>query len=253
MEHHGRLAAENAALRDLVSRLGEANRRINESLEFDTVLQGVLDSARSLTGARYGVITLLDASGHPIEFLSSGMTAAEAQRIWDTPDGIRIFEYLGSLPETLRIPDLLGLLRSLGLPGIQPPAEVGPVLSFLAAPVLHRGAKVGYIFTAGKEGGLEFTGQDQETLALFASQAALVISNSRRFRDEQRARAELETLVNTSPVGVVVFDVGTGAPVSFNREAREDSGQAAEPRRDPRAVAGGPDRPQERRAAGVAW
>ena len=27
--------------------------RINESLEFDTVLQGVLDSARSLTGDRY--------------------------------------------------------------------------------------------------------------------------------------------------------------------------------------------------------
>ena len=54
---------------------------------------------------------------------------------------------------------------------------------------------------------------------MFASQAALVIANARRHREEQRARAGLETLINTSPVGVVVFDARTGALVSFNREA----------------------------------
>ena len=54
---------------------------------------------------------------------------------------------------------------------------------------------------------------------MFASQAALVIFNARRYRDEQRARADLETLINTSPVGVAVFDAQTGVPVSFNREA----------------------------------
>ena len=54
---------------------------------------------------------------------------------------------------------------------------------------------------------------------MFASQAALVIANARRYREEQRARADLETLINTAPVGVAVFDGRTGAPVSFNREA----------------------------------
>ncbi len=34
-----------------------------------------------------------------------------------------------------------------------------------------------------------------------------------------RTRAELETLVETSPGGIVVFDARTGRPVSFNREA----------------------------------
>ena len=38
---------EVEALRERLSRLSEASRRINESLDFDTVLQGVLDSARS--------------------------------------------------------------------------------------------------------------------------------------------------------------------------------------------------------------
>ena len=49
---------------------------------------------------------------------------------------------------------------------------------------------------------MEFTAEDEETLVMFASQAALVIANARRHRDEQRARADLETLVNTTPVGV---------------------------------------------------
>ena len=41
------LERENRALRERLSRLTEANLRINESLEFDTVLQEVLDSARA--------------------------------------------------------------------------------------------------------------------------------------------------------------------------------------------------------------
>ena len=49
---------------------------------------------------------------------------------------------------------------------------------------------------------------------------ALVIANARRHREERRARTGLETLVNTTPVGVLVFDARTGAPVSLNREAR---------------------------------
>ena len=49
---------EIQALRDRLTRMCEACHRINESLDLDTVLQEVLDSARSLTGARYGVMVL---------------------------------------------------------------------------------------------------------------------------------------------------------------------------------------------------
>ena len=206
-------------LRERLARLSQASLRINESLDYPTVLQGVLDSARSLTGARYGVMTFLDDSGSPRDFLSSGMTAEEDGRLWDLPEGVRIYEYLGGLSSPLRLPDLLGHLRSQGLPELRPPLQVGPVVSFLGAPVFHRGERVGNLFLAGQEAGGEFTREDEETLVLFASQAALVIANARRYRDEQRARADLETLIHTSPVGVVVFDARTGAPKSFNREA----------------------------------
>ena len=42
------LRRENRALRERLALLSQASLSINESLDFDTVLQGVLDSARSL-------------------------------------------------------------------------------------------------------------------------------------------------------------------------------------------------------------
>ena len=94
-----------------------------------------------------------------------------------------------------------------------------PVTSLMVAPIRHHGVGVGTIYlTHGEEGG-EFTREDEETVVLFASQAAMAIANARRHREERRARADLETLIDTSPIGVVVFDAATGAPKSFNREA----------------------------------
>ena len=210
---------EIAALRERLSRLSQASLRITGDLDFNSVLQGALDSARSLTGARYGVIVLHDDTGAAEEFLSSGMTPEETQRLWQIPDWPRHFQYLAALPGPLRIPDLLGHLVFLGLPEMRPPLAVSERVAFLAFPVVHQGERVGSIFLAEKEGGTEFSQEDEDTLALFASQAALAIANARRYREERRARADLETLVNTSPVGVAVFDARTGAPVSFNREA----------------------------------
>ena len=68
---------------------------------------------------------------------------------------------------------------------------------------------------------------------MFASQAALVIANARRHWSEQQARTNLETLIDTSPVGVAVFDARTGAPISFNREAARIVGALQTPGRPP--------------------
>ena len=208
---------ELLALKDRLSRLSQASLRINESLDFDTVLQGVLDSARSLTGARYGVMTLFDHGGWVEEFLSSGITAGKAELLWQVQDGLQVFEALTEVSEPQRLPDLVEHLRSLGFSKFASPLRAG-VSSFLAAPMFHRGVRVGHVFLAGKEDGEEFTRADEETLVMFASQAALVIANARQHREVRQARSDLETLVDTSPVGVVVLDARTGAPASFNRE-----------------------------------
>ena len=205
-----------ASLRDRLSRLSEASLRINESLDLEEVLQGVLDSARTLTDARYALITTLDDAGQVDDFLVAGLTDDEARRLWVLPGGLQFFEYLSAIPGPLRVADFAAHLRSLGLPEFRPPA---PTSSFLAVPIRHRGVGVGNIHVSKDEPGEEFSREDEETLVMFASQAAQVIANARRHRDERRAKTGLETLIDTSPVGVVVFDARTGAPVSFNREA----------------------------------
>ena len=227
MEQADDQAREIAELRDRLSRLSQASLRINESLDFDTVLQGVLDSACSLTGARYGVITLLNESGRIQDFVYSGLTPEESRRFAEFPNGMLFFEYLSSISEPLRLRDFHSYVRELGLPEFHPPMAVSSPLPFLAAPIRHLGESVGAFYVGEKE--LEFTPEDEETLVMFASQAALVIANARRHREEQRTRADLETLVNTTPVGVMVFDAGTGEVRSINREARRIVSDLCEP------------------------
>ena len=223
---------EIAALRERLSRLSEASLHITEDLDLDAVLQGVLDGARSLTGARMGGVTILDDAGQLQDFITSGLTDEDHQLFVNLPGGPEFFAYLSGLPEPLRLADFSAHTTALGLPGIGPP--LGPVGSFLGAPIRLRGVRAGNLYLSDKEGGGEFTQDDEETLAMFASHAAMAIANARRHREEQRARAYLETLIDTSPVGVVVFNAGTGVPVSLNREARRlvdgltNPGQTAE-------------------------
>ena len=205
---------ETKALRERNPRLSAAILRISASLDVATVLQEVVDSARALTGARYGVIVTLDETGQPKDFVTSGFTADEHAQLAGWSDGPQFFEHLRDVPDPLRLGDLHNYVRSLGF---SPDLMVSSTLQ--GVPMRHRGEQVGNFFLARKASGGEFTAEDEELLVLFASQAATAIVNARTHRDEQRARADLEALVETSPVGVVVFDARTGRPISRNREA----------------------------------
>ena len=247
MDREDDLLRQIKALRERLSRLSEAGLRINESLDFDVVLQDVLDSARTLIQARYGVITLLDESGQVRNSLSSGLTSEDFELVWGQEElGLKLLDYVNSFQEPVRFPDLLGHVRSMGLPEFNPPMMMGSTFPFLAAPVFHQGERVAVILLGEQERGEEFTREDEETLQMFASQAAMVIANARKHRDERRARNDLETLINTSPVGVAVFDVRTGAPLSFNREAMRMMDTLRNPDQPPEHLLETHDRPAGR-------
>ena len=211
----GELRREIEALRERVSRLSAAVLRASASLDLDTVLQEVVDAARALTGARYGVIATVDGAGRIEEFVTSGFTSAEKDEMVAWSDGPRLFEHFRGLAAPIRVGDLPAYVRALGLS-----TDLMRSRTMQGTPLRHHGLNVGNFFLAEKEGGREFTSDDEEVLTLFAAQAATAIANARAHREERRARADLETLIETSPVGVVVFDGPTGALVSFNREAR---------------------------------
>ncbi len=205
---------EIEVLRERIARLCAAMKHINASLDPHTVLREILMSARALTGAAYGVIVTVDDAGEAGDFTSSGITEEEHQRLSEWPGGPKLFAHFRDLPGPLRLPDVPAYVRALGF------APWIPAKAFLGTPMRHRGAHVGSFFLTGKDGGGEFTDEDEEILTPLASQAAIAIANARAHRAEQLARANLEVLVETSPVGVVVFDAGTGQPTSLNLEAK---------------------------------
>ena len=215
MDDRAALERENEALRERLARLHEAGTRIAEELDLDVVLGEVMEAARALTGARFSGITLLDEAGELEQFITPEFSQQQYQAVMQMPGGEAFFRHLHGLEGPLRLDDLGAYIESLGLGPF--PLQLG---GYCCLPIRHRGRHVASIHLSDKRDGAGFTAEDEETLGLFAQQAAIAIANARRMRDERRARADLETLVETSPVGVVLFDAHSGTMLSHNREAR---------------------------------
>ena len=208
------------SLQTRLSRLSEASRRVSEDLDLNVVLQEVIDNARYLTNARYGALLTYEQSGDMQDFITSGMSPQEMERLNTSPRGLGLLGYMNEIQAPLRLADIASHPSSVGFPENHPPMK-----TFLGMPIRHRGEHVGNIYLTEKESGREFTSDDEDTLVMFASQAGAAISNARRHREEQQAKADLEALVNISPVGVLVFDAGTGDLISANDETRRIVGK----------------------------
>ena len=204
---------ESEALRERIAGLSAAAPRIGESPDLAAVLGEAVEGACALTGARYGAIATLDAAGLPVEFVTSGLGEDERRHLAQWPDGPRLIAQLRGLPGPLRLADLPAHVDSLGLV-----SERTLPATFLGTPIRHRGDDLGYLFLADKDGG--FTGVDEELVAPLASQAAAAIADTRTDSAAGRVRANLDALVETAPVGVMVFDVASGGVLWVNREAK---------------------------------
>ena len=226
MKASNKIRSDHPKRGDRLSLMAEACRRISQSLDQRVVLQEIIDSSRTLTGARYGALVAFDSHGAIEEFLTSGMTNDEQQRLRELPKGLGLLGYLNEVREPLRLRDLANHPRSIGFPEGHPPMR-----TFLGVPIRHLGDAVGNIYLTEKEGGREFTQEDEDTLVLFASQAAVVINNARTYEQERRAKADLEGLINISPVGVLVFDAKSGDLLSRNEETRRIVGKLNAPGR----------------------
>ena len=223
---------ESRRVRDRYVKLNEISRRVAAGIwDLDTVFQEVVDGARTLTNARYGAVGVFDDSGQIRQFITSGMTPEERRLLGSLPKGLGILGYLKEVQEPLRLADLTQHPRSVGFPEDHPPMR-----SFLGVPIHHGDESVGSIYLAEKEGCQEFSEEDEDLLVMFASQAAVAISNAMKHEAEQRAKDETETerrrlaaLVESSPVGVLVVDAKTRTFASVNKEAERILGVSPEP------------------------
>ena len=209
-----RLEREVESLRRLV-KIGEASKHIHSSLETDAVLQAVIDSCCVLTDARYGAILTFDESGKAERFRTCGISPEEQRQMGRLPMGQGLLAHLSETEGTLRLPDVADDSRLAGSLDNHPPMK-----SFLGASLRHEDKHLGNIYLARDEEGGSFTAEDEEALQTFIPHVMASIVNSRAYEKEICVRADLKAWLDTSPVGVLVYDMKTSELVSLNPEAR---------------------------------
>jgi signal transduction protein with GAF and PtsI domain len=122
-------------LRELI----DASIGLNSELSLDSLLQKIVETAVSLTGARYAALGVIDETGAALErFVTTGIDEETRTTIGDLPRGRGILGVLIREARPLRLTHLGEDPRSVGFPPGHPPME-----SFLGVPVLLRGVAYG--------------------------------------------------------------------------------------------------------------
>lgn len=153
--------------------LHSAGLDVASELSLDLVLKKVVEQAKSLVGARYGALSVIDREGHIKEFITTGVSAEERAAIGPPPVGHGVLGVVLHGGEHLRLTDVASHPHSVGFPANHPVMR-----SLLAVPIACKSPFLGNIYLSEKDRGAPFTPDDEETLERFAVQAAIAIDNA---------------------------------------------------------------------------
>ncbi len=163
---------------------------ISSELSLDAVLERIVEAAASLTRARYAALGVIDPSGTGLErFVYTGIEAARGRG--DRRPSARARHprsaHRGRAAAPPARPTRRPALRRL-------PAEPPRDADFLGVPILLRDVAYGNLYLTEKEGGEDFTQDDEELVKLLASQAAVAIENARLYESATTWSRQLESL-----------------------------------------------------------
>jgi signal transduction histidine kinase len=170
--------------------LVEAGIALSSELTLDGLLQLLVETAAELTGARYAALGVIDPNGRELDrFVTQGIDPETHAAIGALPRGRGILGVLIRDARPLRLHDIAEDERSIGFPPNHPPMR-----TFLGVPILLRGVAYGNLYLTEKEGGEDFTDEDEEVVTLLASQAAVAIENARLYESSRAWAHQLESL-----------------------------------------------------------
>jgi signal transduction histidine kinase len=170
--------------------LVDAGIALSSELSLDALLQRIVETAAELTGARYAALGVIDRTGQRLErFLTTGIDAETHRAIGELPHGRGILGVLIRDATPLRLPELRADPRSAGFPPNHP-----PMTTFLGVPIMLRGVAYGNLYLTEREGGGEFSSEDEELIKLLGAQAAVAIENARLYESSTRWLRQLESL-----------------------------------------------------------
>ena len=166
--------------------LHKAALTLTKEIDLATVLQSVVDEARTLVEAQYGALGVLEEEGNYIDqFIVSGITPQQRALLGPPPRGHGLLGALIKAGEPIRVPTISEDSRSVGFPPNHPPMR-----SLLGVPISFQGEILGDLYLTDKlspTGKVTiFSEQDQQLLEMFATQAAIAIKNAQFHRQSQQ-------------------------------------------------------------------
>jgi signal transduction histidine kinase len=175
-------------------RLLEVGRALVAELDYETVLERILDEALNITGARYAALGVLGADRSDLErFITAGLDhGATLRAVGSLPRGRGVLGVLIEDQRPLRLADVSEHVQSYGFPPGHP-----SMTSFLGVPIVIRGQAWGNLYLTEKQGEAEFTEDDEEAAVMLAQLAATAIENARLFETSEHRRQELERAVRS--------------------------------------------------------
>ncbi len=178
-----------APTEDRIRRLLDVGRILVAELDTEAVLDRILEEGRAITSARYAALGVLDEKRAGLgRFLTSGLDREAAlHAIGELPHGRGVLGVLIEDPRPLRLEDVGQHPQSYGFPPGHPAMR-----SFLGVPIVIRGQAWGNLYLAEKQGGQDFTEEDEDAAVVLAQWAATAIENARLYEASERRRDEAE-------------------------------------------------------------
>lgn len=168
---------DESTLRELF----DVSRGLVSDLQLDQVLERVLAAAVRVTGARYAALGVLDSERAGLDrFVHIGIDEETRERIGELPKGRGVLGLLISDPRPVRLADVSAHPASYGFPPGHPPMR-----GFLGVPITVHGRQWGNLYLTEKQGGAEFTAEDEGAAVALAEWAAIAIGNARSAATER--------------------------------------------------------------------
>jgi signal transduction histidine kinase len=162
---------------EVLYQVSRAVLAVTRQLSVRDVLQVIVSSARSLSGARYAALGVPDSEGSFAEFVVDGITARQRTAIGPLPRQHGMLAVLLSEGKPQRLADIRDDPRFGGWwPSAHP-----ELADFLGVPIRDGTEVLGIIFVANKTVPGGFTERDEQLLGLFAAHAAIALINARLY------------------------------------------------------------------------
>lgn len=189
--------------RDQTEKLLQVIMGISSDLELDATLDRITDAAITLTGARYGALGVRDGGGALTSFLHQGIDPALVERIGPLPVGKGVLGVaLADIP-ALRLDNLSDHPAAAGFPAHHPPMH-----AFLGVPITIRGEVYGSLYVTHDRPGPTFSENDEVSVRVLASAAAVAIDNARLF---ERVRAAGTWMQASREISTAILSGGPGS------------------------------------------